>query len=322
MEKAPSIGEARAALDELTRQLVLERRYAVLARRRGERPPELPADARAALAGFEARSCTFPELEPLLDACDRVLVLSDGVVLEVALLTLVLDGRAASSRLALERLGELGGWLTQPATGAARAPVAIGFHLFEVHPGPPSHEWRAQARTYRRRGLARPRVGIDLTALDASTGRPFCNAAGFSRLSLALLSYRAWRERHDEDEKRKRRLARSGFQPVQALLAGAGGALLGAGALSLLLSEFVTKGDAYAGTVAISCALAALAGVKSCRICRRTVAQAMAAGLTALAGNLVAWWKLRLPLTPALGILAAFVALACFAVGALSGPRR
>ena len=305
MEKVPSINEARAAFDELTRQLVLEKRYAVLTRRKGDRPPELPADTRDALAGFEARSCTFPELEALLDVADRVLILSDGTVLEVAMLRLVLDKRPLGEQLKLEKLVELGGWFTQPSTTGKSVPLAVSFQIYEVHPGAPGEEWRLASQLFFRRGLLRPRVSVGVTALDAATGRPWTNVPLLSRLGQAVLVHRVWRERHLPDDKRHKLLERSGFHPIQALLGGALGALLGSGLLALFLSQYVLKGDTYAAAVALSCAVGAVVSVKSCRICRSTIAQSMAAGLLSLAGNLAAWWWLGLPRAPALAILAA-----------------
>jgi len=317
-----AVAAARAAFDELTRQLVLERRYAVLTPRRGERPPEFSADLREVFDGFEARGCTFPELEPLLAHADRVLVLSDGLVFNVALLRLCLDGAPLAARLSLEKLVEMGGFYSHLTGTVGQTRMALTFQIYEIHPGPLSLEWRAASRRYRRRGLARPLVGVGVTALDASAGKLWSNFPGLVRLSHRLLVKRAFSERASTLAQRKKRVARRGFLLEWALVGVAVGAALGVGALKLLLELHATTGDLYAGAALLASAVGAVVSLKSCRICERTVAQSLAGGLGACGAIVLGWWRMHLPMVWSLAGLATIVALVSLTVGFVADPRR
>lgn len=317
-----SIAAAREALDELTRQLVLERRYAVLAPLRGGRPPEIAPEVREAFRGFDAELCTFPELEPLLAVADRVLVLSDGLVFSVALLRLVFDGQPLVARLPLERLVGLGALFSGFAGSIGGQRMAIRVHVYELHPEAFPEAWERATRPYRRRGVGTPAVGVAVTALDASSGRLWGNAPLIPRVAHGRLLRRCFLERQMPEARRRALLARSGFQPSRALLGGAAGAVLGLGLTRLFLSLYVTEGDLYVGAALIACLIGALISLRSCRICRRTIEQSMAGGLGALGGIFLGWWWLRMPLTAGLVVLAALVAFAGFAVGFAADPRR
>jgi hypothetical protein len=317
-----AVADARAAFDELTRQLVLERRYAVLVRRKGERPPEIPADVREVFQGFEVRACTFPELEPLLDHADRVLVLPDGLAFSVALVRLVLDGAPLAQGLPLPRLVEVGQFFSTLTGGVGGSRMALTFQVYEIHSAPPSPEWRKASRGYRRRGLAHPRVGVGVTALDAASGRVASNFPGLVRLSHWMLLRRAFRDRAMSAEARRKLLARRGLQPEKALLGAAVGAALGFGAIRLLLHLFVTQGNSYAAAILVASAIGAVVSLKSCRICASTVPQALAGGLLAFAGILAGWWWLRLPISRSLFGLAIVVAIFSLAAGVVANPER
>lgn len=317
-----SLADARAAFDELTRQWVLERRFAVLARARGGGPPTMSQELREVFGPFEARLCTFPELEPLLAVADRVLVLSDGLVFEVVLQRLVLDGAALAERLPLAKLVEEAAWFTQltGSVGGNRMPVV--FRVVEFHPGPTSESWKAASRDYVRRGVASPKVSVSVTALDASTGGAWSNGHGLVKVGLRRLVRRAWNERAMTVERRKALLARSGFQLPQALLGGAVGAALAVGATALMLGQFVRSGQLYAGAALIASAVGAVTSLKSCRVCRRTMEQSAAGGALAFLGAVAGWWFFGLPLGPATAVLAAMAVFFSLTVGFVADPRR
>ncbi len=316
---APAVNDARAAADELCRQLALERGFAVVVPRRGSGPPALTDELRRLFGGFEARLCTFPELEPLLEAADHLLVLSDGVVMDVVLVRLVLDGQPLAARLTLDALVDLGRWFSSGGPGAAR--LAVRFFVYEVHSRPWERAWAEASRPYRRRALGQP-VEVSVTALDASTGRPWSNHAGLAKLVQAHLLRRAYLERAQPDQRRRRILARSGFHAVEALLAAALGSLLGIGGTELLLGRLVRQGDLYAGVALAASFAAAAVSLKSCRICRAPIAQAMAGGLGAFAG-IAAYSAWRgLPVGAHTLVLAAVAAFGGFVIGKLGGARR
>ncbi|HEY3447329.1 MAG TPA: hypothetical protein VGK67_13240 [Myxococcales bacterium] len=316
----PAISDARATADELCRQLVLEKGFAVVVPRKGGNgPPVLTDDLKRLFGAFEARLCTFPELEPLLEAADRVLVLSDGVVMDVALVRLVLDGKPLGDRLPLEKLVEVGKWFSSGSAGTSR--LAVRFFVYEVHSRAWDAAWLGASRAYRRHALGQP-VEVGIAAVDASTGLPWGNHAGVTRLSQAHLLRRAFLERAQTDEKRRQLLSRSGFRPVEALLAALLGSVLGISATEFLLWQLLSKGDLYAGVALVSSFVAATVSLKSCRICRAPVAQAMVAGLGAFAGIAgYSFWR-ALPVGWHTLVLAAIAAFAAFVIGKFGGARR
>lgn len=319
---SPAIGTARAVADELTRQLVLERRYAVMVKHRGNEPPALSQELKDLFAGFEARLCTYPDLESLLDYADRVLVRATGVAFDVALIRVVLDGRPLAERTPLEKLAELGAWLARVEASGQYSQMLVDFHVYEIHSRTPDAAWRDATRPYVRRGASRPYVSVGVTALDASTGAAWSNGPGLSRLSRARFLRRAYRERAMAPERRKRILGRTGFQPERAAIGAVAGGLMGIAATRWLLSEYIAKGDLYAGAAALSSAFGALIGVKLCRICRQTIAQAVAGGLASLAATLGYWRWRGMPIGPSALVLAGMVAFASFVVGWTSDPSR
>ncbi len=317
-----SLADARAAFDELTRQWVLERRFAVLVRARGGGPPAMPQELREVFGPFEARLCTFPELEPLLAFADQVLVLSDGLVFEVVLQRLVLDGAALVERLPLEKLVEQAAWFTQLTGAVGRNRMPVVFRVVEFHQGPPSPAWLAANRDYVRRGVASPKVSVSVTALDASTGWAWSNGHGLVKVGLRRLVQRAFRERAMAVERRRVLLARSGFQAPQALLGGGLGAALAVGATALMLDQLVRSGQLYAGAALIASAVGAVTSLKLCRVCRRTMEQSAAGGSLAFLGAVAGWWFFGLPLEPATAVLAAMAVFFSLTVGFVADPRR
>ena len=315
----PAINDARAAADELCRQLSLEKGFAVVVPRKGNGPPVLTDELRRVFGAFEARLCTFPELEPLLGAADHVLVLSDGVVMDVALVRLVLDGKPLGEKLPLEKLVDVGKWFSTGTTGRSR--LAVRFFVYEVHSRAWDASWMAQSKAYRRHALGAP-VEVGVAAVDASSGAPWSNHPGVSRLTQAHLLRRAFLERAISDERRKKTLSRTGFHPVEALLSALLGSLLGIGGTELLLRELISKGDLYAGIALVASFVGAAASLKACRICRAPIAQAMAGGLGAFAGIVgYSVWR-SLPVGKHTLVLAAIVACAGFVIGRLGGQRR
>lgn len=314
-----AVNDARAAADELCRQLVLEKGFAVVVPRRGNGPPAMTEELRRVFGAFDARLCTFPELEPLLDATDHLLVLSDGVVMDVALVRLVLDGRPLAEKLPLDKLVDVGRWF---GSGTAGSRLAVRFFVYELHSRGWDAAWAGASKGYRRHALGAP-VEVGVAAVDATDGKSWSNHPGLSRLVQAHLLRRAYLERAQTDERRKRLLARGGFHAVEALLSASLGALLGVGGTELLLAQLATQGDLYAGVQLVASFAAAAASLKSCRLCRTPVAQATAGGLGAFAGifGYSAWRGL-----PVLGahslVLAVVVAFAGFVIGKLGGQRR
>ncbi|MGC4122894.1 MAG: hypothetical protein QM765_51670 [Myxococcales bacterium] len=261
----------------------------------------------------------LPQLGPLLEVADRVLVLNDGVVLDVALVRLVLDGKPLADRFGLDKLVDVGKWFGTGTTGTGR--IAVRVFVYEVHSKTWDADWTRASRDYRRRASGSS-VEVGVAAIDASTGLPWSNHAGIARVTQAHLLRRAFHERAQTEEGRRRILARTGFHLVEASFAALLGALLGIGGTEILLSQLMSKGDLYAGVAIVASFVAAVVSLKACRLCRWPIVQAMAGGLGAF-GAIAGYSAWRgLPVGKHTLVLAMVVAFAGFVVGKLGGSRR
>jgi hypothetical protein len=217
---------------------------------------------------------------------------------------------------------ELGRWFSELTGTVGSTRMAVTFQVYEVHPSTPSEAWRQLSRGYFRRGLARPRVGVGITTIDVSTGKVWSNFPGLVRFSHVTLLGRAFNERSMTEDRRRALLAKTGLQARPALMGIALGATAAIGGTSLLLSMRVSQGDLYAGMALVSCVLAVIVSVKSCRICRRTIEQALVAGLGAYAVVVGNWWRVHIPIGLHTALLGLIVAAGCFTVGLVANPRR
>jgi hypothetical protein len=271
--------------DELMRQLLLERRHAVLLTPAADGGVKVPKSVARALAGFEFRAITQPALEPLCKLAGRVLVRADGLVFNVALISVVEDEGGFCQRVPLDELVEIGASLTSHTGSVSGSRLPVTFQIFEIFARGISDDFVAHAAEYKRRGVAAPKVGIGVVAIDAQSGRTWSNYPGLVRWTHVGLLRRAWRERELDPDARAALLARSGFQLDKALLgAGAGGAT-GSALTWALVAAGSTRGAFYGAAVLLGALIGAAVSLKACRVVHATLVQAgVAGGAAALIG--------------------------------------
>ncbi len=313
---------AKSCRDELMRQLLLERRHSVVvaAPREGQ-PPAIPKGVLRALDGFEFSAQSFPDLAALEGDVDRVLVRADGMVFNVALLTVAGKKGAACTRLSVNLLIDIGTRFTAytGSVGANRMPVT--FQLFEFFPGAIPSDFPARAAEFKRRGISTPKIGIGVVALDCKSGRTWSNFPGLAAYSHTALARRAFRERDLSPERRRELLARSGFQPGNAALGTAAGTTLGLAGTWGLLQANAQNGKLYGAAVVLASMAAAVISLRACRVVHPTIPQTTVAGaLSALAIIAVGHaWGLELGFGTAITLGASVLISAM--IGAVDNPQ-
>ena len=320
--KKPSPEErmARAVRDELTRQLLLERRYDLVLEPRPDGVAVGRGAARA-LAGWEFGARAVPELEALRKKADRLLVRADGMVFNVAILDVVGRRPPFTERVPLSRLIEIGTSFT-PLTGKVggqRLPVT--FQVFELFPAEISQAYRDSAAEYRRRGVATPKVGVGVVAVDATSGNTWSNFPGLVRWSHVALAKRAFRDREMSRETREALLARTGWQIERAALGVVVGTLAGGLSTYTLLQARVSRGEIYGGVLVLAAVTAAVVSLKSCRVVHATIAQTTSAGVVTAVLVCFIGIELGLEFGVSAVVTVAVAAFVSFALGAVDNPE-
>ncbi|HMR04361.1 MAG TPA: hypothetical protein PKA88_01265 [Polyangiaceae bacterium] len=320
MANTSALKIARAARDELTRQLLLEKRYDYLAGPDDNGLPKIGKSVTRALAGFEFGVTLEGRLDSLREAADRVLVRADGMVFNVALIDVVKKD-PLTDRIGLAHLVEIGESLTGMTGKVAGNTLPVTFQIFEIFPHGIPAGYAERTSGYQRRGVQSPKIGVGVVAIDAASGATWSNFPGLVRWAHVQLARRALRDRHMGRAEREAMLENSGFHLDKALLATAGASALGSLALWGMLQAKVQSGQLYGGVIVIVAVLAAVVSLKLCRVVHATALQAGAAG-TATALTL-ALTSLGLGLGFGLSsvITLAAASFMSFAIGVVDNPQ-
>lgn len=304
------------------RQLLLERRYDLLVEKPSDDgPPKTLRAVARALDGFEFGAVSLSGLRKLLRAADRVLVRADGMVFNVAVITVVGERGAACERLSLDELVTIGQRFTDQTGKVHGNRVPVVFQLFEIFADGIPDAFVAGATGYRRRGVSAPKVGIGVVAIDARSGRTWSNYPGLVRWVHESRARRAWRDRGMSRETRDALLAKSGFQIEKALLGSLAGSALGIAATWVLLQAREERGELYGGAIVLASLVASVISLKSCRVVHATVPQAAVAGGITAAAVLAAGYAMGLGVGLGTAMTVAVALFVSFALGVVDNPQ-
>lgn len=311
---------AHAVRDELTRQLLLEKRYDYLAGVDAEGVPKIGKGMARALAGFEFRVVVEERLEPLRLEADRVLVRADGMSFNVALIDVV-DEEPLTARVQLSELVAIGEQFLDMTGTVAGNVLPVTFQVFEIFADGIAEGYAPRTGDYKRRGVRAPKVGVGVVAIDATSGATWSNYPGLVRWVHVWLAKRAHRERDMSPAERASLLEDSGFQAGKAALATGVGTGVGALVLGSMVATGVHSGQLYGAALVIVSVGAAVGSLKLCRVVHSTTVQAGVAGTATALLLVLALHHLGLGIGLGTLLTVATAALVSFGIGAVDNPQ-